>query len=153
MRIPKFSFAVADGLRSLAFRFQASNPREVARHTPDPHVLYQNETWISLAAASRIMYDELDGTMWRTMADRETSTEDRLNYMAGWLVRNVPIEGRSPPSSTHRSIPSGAFESGIFKGGGRYFQRYYESYLTFLDMRVRVEDLRDALERMKAVEP
>jgi hypothetical protein len=152
MRIPKLSFAVADGLRALMFRFRGSNPPEVAGHIQDPHVLYQNEIWIPLAAASRIMYDELDGTMWRTMADRETSTDDRLNYMAGCLVQNAPIEGRPPPSSTHRSIPSGAFESGIFKGGGKYFQRYYESYLTYLDMRVKVADLRDALERMKAVE-
>jgi len=152
MRIPKLSTGVADGLRA-AFRLRASPRQSAAATVQDRSALLKDEPWIPLAAAAQIMYDELAGTAWRAMADREASTEGRLNYMAACLVRNVPIEGRAPPSSTHKSIPSGDFDDGIIKGGGKYFQRYYESYLTFLDMRVRAEDLLDALERMKTTEP
>ena len=153
MRISKLSSAVADRLRALAFRFRASGPGEVASQMKDTAPLHQEGQWIPLAAASQILYDELDGTMWRAMADRETTPEARLNYMASCLVRDVPIEGRTPPSSRYRNIPPVAFDAGIIKGGGKYFQRYYESYLTFLDMRVRGEDLREALQRMKITQP
>jgi hypothetical protein len=111
-----------------------------------------NEKWISLTDASKIMYDELEGTVWRTMADKEATPEARLNYLAAHLARNAPIEGRSPPSRTYKPIASGDFDAGIIKGGGKYFQREYESYLTFLDMRIKEADLREALKRMKGGE-
>jgi hypothetical protein len=114
------------------------------------HEVYQNGKWIPLREAAQILYNELDGTHWRTAADREDSPEARLDYMALHLVHNAPIDGRSPPSNTYKPIPPSEFDTGLFKGGGKYFQRYYESYLTYLDMRVRAEDLRDAVQKMKA---
>ena len=113
---------------------------------------YQNVEWIPLSEAAQLMYDELDGTVWRTAADREPTHDARLDYMATHLVHNAPCEGRSPPSTSYQPVPAGEFKAGVIKGGGKYFQRYYESYLTFVDMRVRKEDLRDALKRMKARE-
>ncbi len=112
--------------------------------------VYQNEKWIPLREAAQILYNELDGTHWRTAADREDTPEARLDYMALHLVHNAPIDGRSPPSNAYKPIPPSEFDTGIFKGGGKYFQRYYESYLTYLDMRIRAEDLRDAVKKMKA---
>ena len=112
--------------------------------------VYQNEKWIPLREAAQILYNELDGTHWRTAADREDTPEARLDYMALHLLQNAPIDGRSPPSNTYKPIPPGEFDAGLFKGGGKYFQRYYESYLTYLDMRIRAEDLRDAVKKMKA---
>ena len=108
--------------------------------------------WLSLPDAAQVMYDELQGTRWRAEADGEATPEARLDYLATYLVKNTPIEGRSPPSSSHKRIPAGEFSSGVIKGGGRYFQRHYESYLTFVDMRVSEEDLRDTLERMRALD-
>ena len=105
--------------------------------------------WLTLPDAAQLMYDALQGTPWRAAADNEPTPEARLDYLATYLVKNTPIEGRSPPSSSHKRIPPGEFAAGVIKGGGRYFQRHYESYLTFVDMRVSDEDLQDTLERMK----
>ncbi|HKA45277.1 MAG TPA: hypothetical protein VKF40_25045 [Burkholderiales bacterium] len=150
MRIPKVLLSIANGVCARAPRARASNAPKVAGHLQDRFVVHHNEKWIPLDEASRIMYDELAGTKWRAMADKEATLEERLNYLAAHLVRNAPIEGRSPPSMEHRPIPSGDFESGIVKGGGRYFQRDYQSYLTFLDLRIKEADLQDALKKMKA---
>ena len=111
---------------------------------------HQNEKWVPLADAAQRMYDELEGTDWRMTADKEPTTEARLNYMAMALAHHAPIEGRPPPSSSYKHIAPKEFDAGLIKGSGKYFQRHYESYLTFVDMRVREEDLLDALERMKA---
>lgn len=110
----------------------------------------QSVKWITLPDAAQRMYDELQGTRWRTEADGEATPEARLDYLATYLVRNTPVEGRHPPSSTHKPIPRADFNAGVIKGGGRYFQRHYESFLTFVDMRVNEEDLRDTIESMKA---
>jgi hypothetical protein len=112
--------------------------------------VYQNGKWIPLREAAQILYDELDGTQWRMAAETEDTPEARLDYMALHLVHNAPIDGRSPPSSAYKTIPEREFDSGVFKGGGKYFQRYYDSYLTYLDMRVRAEDLRDAVKKLRA---
>ena len=111
---------------------------------------YQNGVRIPLREAAQMLYDELDGSQWRTAADREDTPEARLDYMALHLVHNAPIEGRSPSSGTYKSIPESEFDSGVFKGGAQYFQRYYDSYLTYLDMSVRAEDLRDAVRKLRA---
>ena len=113
---------------------------------------YQSVEWIPLAEAAQLMYDELDGTVWRGAADWEPTREARLDYMATHLVQNAPIEGRSPPASSYQPVPARDFKAGVVKGGGKYFQRHYESYLTFVDMRVKKEDLREALKRLKAGE-
>ena len=144
--------AVLCAARTPALRCRASHAPQVAVPAQDRSVLYQNEKWIPLTEASRIMYDALDGTAWRTMADQETTPVERLNFMAGCLIRHAPIDGRSPPSTTHKRIPSGDFDAGIIKGGGQYFQRHYESFLTFLDMRIKEADLQGAIVRMKAGE-
>ena len=112
--------------------------------------MYQNEERIPLSEAAQILYNELEGTQWRTAADREDTAEARLDYMALHLVHNAPIDGRTPPSSVYKNIPESEFDSGVFKSGGKYFQRYYDSYLTYLDMRVRAEDLRDAVRKLRA---
>src|SRR5262245_34850692 len=93
---------------------------------------YQSAQWIPLAEAAQLMYEELDGTVWRTAADREPGHDAQLDYLATHLVRNAPVEGRSPPTSTYKAVPAGDFQSGVIKGGGKYFQRHYESYLTFV---------------------
>jgi len=143
---------VAAWVRSPALHSGPSHSTEVAARMQDEPGSSQNERWIPLTDASKIMYDELEGTVWRTMADKETTQEDRLNYMAAHLVRTAPIEGRSPPSRTYKRIASGDFNAGIIKGGGKYFQREYESYLTYLDMRIREADLRETLKKMKGGE-
>ena len=112
--------------------------------------VYQNGKWIALREAAQILYNELDGTHWRTAADREDTPEARLDYMTLHLVHNAPIEGRSPSSNAYKPIPPSEFDAGVFKGGGNYFQRYYESYLTYRNMRIRAEDLRDVVKKMKA---
>jgi hypothetical protein len=143
---------LATWVRSPALHSKPSHATEVAARMQDEPGLSQNEKWISLTDASKIMYDELEGTVWRAMADKEATQEDRLNYLAAHLARNAPIEGRSPPSRGYKPIASGDFDAGIIKGGGKYFQREYESYLTFLDMRIKETDLREALKKMKGGE-
>src|SRR5262249_48241285 len=130
MRIPKVLLSIANGVCARAPRARASNAPKVGGQ--DRFVFHHNEKWIPLDEATRIMYDELAGTKWRAMADKEATPEERLNYLAAHLVRNAPVEGRSPPSREHRPIPSGDFDSGIIKGGGRYCQRTYQSELPCL---------------------
>ena len=113
---------------------------------------YRSGEWIPLSEAAQRLYDELDGTPWRTAADKEETVQARLDYMAIQLARYAPIEGRSPSSRSYRHIQPDEFNAGVIKSGGKYFQRDYESYLTFADMRVREDHLRDALQRMKAGE-
>jgi hypothetical protein len=132
------------------FGFFARKNRHQANPGRAKVELHQNVEWIPLPEAAQLMYDELDGTHWRREADGEPTLDARLDYMAIHLVRNAPIEGRSPSSSSYKPIASSEFNAGAFKSGGKYFQRDYESYLTFVDMRVRAGDLRDALQRMKA---
>ena len=48
-----------------------------------------------------------------------------------------------------KHIPQDEFRNGVFKNGGKSFQRHGESDDVFVDMVVREEDLRDALKRMK----
>ena len=110
----------------------------------------RNVNWISLPEAAQRLYDALDGTPVRGEADKEPTAEARLDYMANRLVQVAPIEGRSPPSSTHRALTPKEFGAGVIKGGGKYFQRDYESYLTFIDMRVAEDDLQRALDALKA---
>ena len=45
--------------------------------------LYQNSNLIPLPDAAQIAYDELDGTLWRTAADKwHGKPEERLDFMA-----------------------------------------------------------------------
>src|SRR5262245_37780828 len=85
----------------------------------------RNGERITLREAAQILYDELDGTQWRTAADREDTAEARLDYIALHLVHHAPVDGRSPSSSAFKQIPEDEFDSGVFKGGAKHFQRYY----------------------------
>lgn len=117
---------------------------------PSGFVLYRNDKVLSLSEAAQIAYDELDGTMWRMAADKwHGSPEERLDFMATYIIHNAPIEGCSPPSKIRKHIPQDEFKSGVVKGGGRSFQRHYDNQDTYVDLAVREEDFRDALKRMR----
>lgn len=122
--------------------------REEIAH--EKFVLYRDEKLISLPDAAQIAYDELDGTLWREQADRWPKPEERLDFMATYIVHNAPVQGCSPPSRVRKHISQDEFRSGVIKNGGKSFQRHHESHDTFTDLALREEDLRDAIKRMKA---
>lgn len=104
---------------------------------------------MSMRDAALFAYDELDGTEWRNIPDREADPEVRLAFIATYIAHNAPVVGKALPSRKLKLIPYEAFRSGIFVDGGNSFHSHGKTGNVFVDLHVEESDLRDALKRMK----
>jgi hypothetical protein len=105
---------------------------------------------IPLPEAARMAYDQLDGTLWRTVTDKWNNTPDeRLSFIATYLAQHVSLVASSPPSQKQMPIPPEEFKSGVFHDGGRVFRRHFEEHDHFVDLAISRSNLKAAIKRMK----
>lgn len=105
-----------------------------------PKPLRVERDFISLKEAATRLYEEARGidSIWSYAAERtgaratnsESSADQKLNYLATYIRRKIPIYGVSPPSRIRETIPS---QHGVFKNAATEY-RIGNSFFTQLEV-------------------